>query len=130
MDQAKVVSLCRALVRLVDEPQQGLASWHAMCARTVDELRAELAVERTANARFAEQVLWAIRVLDEHDDLTGKRTRWEPFTGRSISGPGEICPNDGIRYSGNSRAEASVSAARSVFRSLSSAASAALGECP
>src|SRR6478752_804428 len=52
-------------------------------------------------SRIAALSLWARNVLSLYDKNTGKQTRWEPFSGSDEAG--EICPNNGIRYSGNTR---------------------------
>lgn len=86
MDQAKVVSLCRALVRLVDEPQPGLASWHAICARTVDELREELAAERAVLPTLPE----AVRA----GRVPVKRPTLDRLAELETYAPDEDCPED------------------------------------
>ena len=38
IDQSALVGACRRLVKLVDEPQPGLAVWNIQCLETVEEL--------------------------------------------------------------------------------------------
>jgi hypothetical protein len=73
------------------------------------------------------QLVWAVRVLDAYDEKTGKQTRWEPFS--SGSGDGEICPNNGIRYSGN-RETARLSAAVAVWSELPESVQKRIGARP
>jgi len=89
---------------------------------------AAVALDKLEQAEAGARALWAVRVLDAHDDLTGKQTRWEPFS-RVVPITGEICPNNGIRYSGT-RDSARLAAAEAVFPELPDAARAKLGEKP
>ena len=72
--------------------------------------------------------LWAVHVLDAYDDMTGKTSRWEPFL--TNSGRGEICPNNGIRYSGKDRDDARITAADDVWKELPTAVKVELGPRP
>lgn len=77
--------------------------------------------------REALQLAWAVRVLDAYDEKTGRQTRWETFS--SCTGRGEICPNNGIRYSGNQES-ARLSAAAAVWPELSKPVQARIGARP
>ncbi len=108
---------------------------------TPSEAIARVLYTATENSRYSEppgtdelrEVIrrdWAVRVLDAYDlRVTGKVSRWEPFTGGTKI-RGEYCPNNGIRYSGNTREEARLAAAQAVWPELSADVRAELGDCP
>jgi hypothetical protein len=89
-----------------------------------------LVADVLARAEDDARALWAMRVLDAYDlRVTGKQSRWEPFSGGTKT-RGECCPNNGIRYPGNTREEARLAAARAVYLDLPGDVRAELGECP
>lgn len=106
--------------------QVGSAPGSQWDARYVVRLVADVLARAEADAR----ALWAVRVLDAYDlRNTGKQSRWEPFSGGTKI-CGEYCPNNGVRYSGNTREEARLATARAVYFELPAEVRAELGECP
>jgi len=85
MDQNKVLELCERLVGLNKDPHPGLFTWNEACVRTINELRAELAMAapqseptngklKTAaecRASVVDAVGWAARVAgNSHGNMT------------------------------------------------------------